>query len=257
MYRSLEKAMSARSFLLEWLNCTIPLDRQNPLPRMPGAHILDDKWKELLLYAGENAMVCSVCGESRFDANGVCLHCGASAASDTVPRAPKRDDPTPVPVLPAGETSDAAAMPAVELPRTPPRIRVPSVALPVEGDVPVPMRLSVPLKSSVDPAATHPGSGVFCGRCGSAVDSRSNFCGICGNPLKDAALQQVLRERGLSRPLGTVHAAPDDSLGNPNATQPSSLRTFFSRLIAIIVAIVLVALVVGVTIGLWLLQRLR
>ncbi len=85
----------------------------------------------------------------------------------------------------------------------------------------------------------------------------SNFCGICGNPLKDSALQQVLRERGLSRPLGTAHSSPEVGFGNPNATRPSPVRAFFSRLIAVIVAIILVALVVGVTIGLWLLPRLR
>lgn len=38
-------------------------------------------------------------------------------------------------------------------------------------------------RPAADPAATNPGSGLFCGRCGSAIAGPAEFCGICGQPL--------------------------------------------------------------------------
>lgn len=142
-------------------------------------------------------MVCRACGGTSFDAAGACRTCGVVAHNhaDTAPRSAVQ----PVP--------RAAAVPEP----------TPAPAL----------RGSRPLRTD-DPASTNPGSGVFCGRCGSTVDVRNDFCGICGNPLNDAALGRMRRARGNSRGLAAPppSRAPDaPRVPTPTAqTNPSSSR---------------------------------
>lgn len=101
---------------------------------------------------------CRTCGNIDFEQNGVCRICGTIA-----PRA------------------IATAITPTTTPEP-----TPSIA----------RRGSRPLsRLGTDPGATNPGSGHFCGRCGSAVDARSDFCGICGNPLNEAASERVHQQR--------------------------------------------------------------
>ena len=128
-------------------------------------------------------MDCRVCGGTTFDATGVCLGCGAKA--DEVSMLPE-----PVATTLPKPTSTSA--------------RVPSTPL-----------------TERDPAATNPGSGVFCGRCGSAVDAHGDFCGICGNPLKEVARQRLRQSRG----LGTKAATQAAHVGHPARASASLADT--------------------------------
>ncbi|MBA3826158.1 MAG: zinc ribbon domain-containing protein [Ktedonobacterales bacterium] len=103
-------------------------------------------------------------------------------------------------------------------------------------------RQSRPLRTA-DPAATNPGSGVFCGRCGSAVDPHSEFCGICGYPLREDAIMRLHGTRGFPAgdPLAEADAADTlPPLGMPRASNE------LTRLIGVVLVGILV---VGIAFG--------
>jgi RNA polymerase subunit RPABC4/transcription elongation factor Spt4 len=108
-------------------------------------------------------MVCKACG-APITNGGICNVCGqpTDASADTQPNGP-----------------DALAVATMTAPEPTPR-PVTHPLHPARGN---------------DPAATNPGSGVFCGRCGSAVAEDGDFCGICGNPLRDAAVERIRHQR--------------------------------------------------------------
>lgn len=155
-------------------------------------------------------MVCRACGGTTFDAAGTCLGCGAKAeaaygsTSGEIAVALAVDPDSPP--MPAQAYFVAAAPNADE-----------TLVLPEPVAITQPKPATLPARSPStplterDPAATNPGSGVFCGRCGSAVDAQGDYCGICGNPLKEAAMQRLRQSRGLGT-KATAQAAP---FGNP------------------------------------------
>ncbi len=167
-------------------------------------------------------MTCTACGGTEFDEQGICRNCGASdqPSNETTPGA-----------LVAATSS--AAVPILLAPEpTPPPEQTPA------------RRFSVPA-SRTDPAATNPSSGHFCGRCGSAVDAKSDFCGICGNPLKDEALQRLRESRQVSLRPSVVSA----SLGHitPAGTLPQRKAAARSRIF--IICSMILAAVIGVALG--------
>ena len=157
-------------------------------------------------------MVCRSCGGTAFDVAGTCLSCGAKSRTPhiTQPRVSAVALATPAP-----------------LPDTTPRPH---------------RRTSQPIAER-DPAATNPGSGIFCGRCGSTVDTQSDFCGICGNPLKDVARQRLRQSRGLgakSPGQGAVALAGISAADtHPAPRQITPSRPIFFILLGITAAIIL------------------
>jgi uncharacterized OB-fold protein len=165
-------------------------------------------------------MTCNACGGTQFDEHGICLSCGAANQ-------------------PAHEANFGALVAA-----TPAAAEAPVAVAPEL--TPPPRRFSVPA-SVADPAATNPSSGHFCGRCGSAVDAKNDFCGICGNPLKDEALQRVRESRLVSLRPSVVST----SLGHitANGTRPRRKpRSSMATRIFIICSLI-AAVVIGVALG--------
>ena len=165
-------------------------------------------------------MVCRACGGTAFDTAGTCLSCGTKS-------------PTPHVTQPHA-VAVATAVPT-PLPDTTPRTH---------------RRTSQPIHDK-DPAATNPGSGIFCGRCGSTVDTQSDFCGICGNPLKDAARQRLRQSRalGAKSPAQMAVALAAISAADTHPARGQNARTRPIRLIilgitaAIILSVALAVLV--------------
>ncbi len=151
------------------------------------------------------------------DANGACVACGlpSDASANTQPNGA---DAVPiVAVLAPARTADPGTQHAVT-------------------------------ESDRDPAATNPGSGVFCGRCGSAVDPLSDFCGICGFPLRPAVAarqrQERLRGTGPRAPLAEADAA--DTL--PPRRAPRAAPGQARLLGALLVGVLVIGIAFGVLI---------
>lgn len=167
-------------------------------------------------------MVCRACAGTSFDGLDTCRTCGAVSHSheDTAPRSAVQH------TMPAATTPEPTPAPA--------------------------RRGSRPHRTD-DPASTNPGSGVFCGRCGSAVDVRSDFCGICGNPLNDAALGRMRHDRRQSR--GLAAPSPDRTSEVPYGadraarTNPSSSRGVAARVAFPLARIIILLLVVGLLVA--------
>jgi ribosomal protein L37E len=149
---------------------------------------------------GGRVMVCRACGSEAVGSDGICTTCGA------------RNTPT------RSVTTDLA------VPEPPP----------------IPARPGKPAHDDSDPAATNPSSGFFCGRCGSAIDPKSDYCGICGNPLNEAAMQRAhLMPRNSVLLVGSPAAlVPEgqslkgDERDDPNDTAPRRGK-LISRLVLI------------------------
>ena len=153
-------------------------------------------------------MTCAACGGTVFDAQGICVACGlpSIANADTQPNEGKA---APVATLTTPEPTPAPLA-----------------------------RQSRPLRDA-DPAATNPGSGVFCGRCGSAVDPQSEFCGICGNPLKEETLLRMRQGRAQANDLRVTFTGVDAADTQPPGGM-AHLRTNQMRLIGLLLAGVLI-----------------
>ena len=151
------------------------------------------------------------------DEQGVCVACGlpSEASADTQPNGADAIHVAPM----------ALAEPTIATPTAPRR----------KG------------KGKGDPASTNPSTGAFCGRCGSAVDLQSDYCGICGTPLNDAALTRMRQVRlhgaqALSRLVDADAADTLPPLSTPRAISPM-------RWIAMVfVGIVLIGIALGVLI---------
>jgi hypothetical protein len=158
-------------------------------------------------------MVCTVCGGTAFDEQGICLRCGAHT------RVP---DVTPARVALSTTPKPKAASPAPS----------PLVTAPHAED---------------DPAGTNPSSGQFCGRCGSAVDATSDYCGICGNPLNDDALQRVRAERAQAQRAAVMHLTPPVARAL-SATGPPRPRVVPPAILFVALSII-AAIVIGLALG--------
>jgi hypothetical protein len=170
-------------------------------------------------------MTCKTCGGTAFDSDGICLACGTRNASlnGTQPK-------TPIPV------ASPAAMTAPE-------------------PTPEPLRAgSRPLHA--DPAATNPGSGVFCGHCGSAVDPQSDYCGICGYPLRAGAAQRAHQSQAQHLPpMMPTAMTPARADVSSSAAPFAPPRIPPSARWVLISSVVVALLVIGIMFGLLVVHR--